>query len=241
MRTDAWTQRDALLAALILFAAVSLLILSGRQLLTELSRITANSYYSRYQPRFLSDAQGPVYVREATKRLQQIPPAQRGQHEWRRLAAVLTMRPVPDAEPEALAQHKEAIANALNQTLARNPIQVLGWSYLANLQLLPPGDCEKAMAALRQSFKISPIEPDFLAYRLELAARCPLEWDKALIDALRRDLLSLYLGRQNYARNRVFVTWLGDRPKIQTLVRRLLAKNTDTLTLFERDMQRFAQ
>ncbi|MEA3641099.1 MAG: hypothetical protein VBE63_14320 [Lamprobacter sp.] len=240
MRAEGWTSRDSLLTALVIVASIGLLLLNGQQLLAELNRIPVNSYYTRYQSQFLSDDHGPAFVEEAAERLFRVPPAHRGSHEWRRLAAILTMRPLPDETPATLAQHKAAIIEALSQTLARNPVQALGWSYLANIQMPPSGDCQNAMAALRQSFTVAPVEPDFVAYRLELAARCPLAWDQPMLDALRRDLKSLYVERQIYARNRAFMAWLANRPEINALARRLLNKDQALLGRFDRDLKRFS-
>jgi hypothetical protein len=152
----------------------------------------------------------------------------------------LTITPLPDDALEISLEFNQKIINALSYTLVRNPVQALGWNHLANVRIPPRGDCENAMAALRQSFNVAAIEPDLLPYRLELAARCPLAWDAELLDALRTDLLSLYSGPQRkYLQSRAFVTWLAERPQIEPLVRRLLSQAPEQLAQLERDLKRF--
>lgn len=241
MPASAWTQRDALTAILVVTAAMTLLFLAGRQLIAELSRIPANSYYNRYQSRFLAEPNGAAYVTHAAERLRRIPPEHRGESEWRRLATALTMARTPGNAPKTSTEQQDAVTNALKHSIARNPVQVLGWSYLANSRMPPGGDCQNAMAALQQSYKVAPVEQDFIAYRLELAARCPLTWDNALLDALRNDLLALYRAPENYARTRAFSRWMGGRPHIQALARRLLLTYPETSARFERDIQRFSR
>jgi cytochrome c-type biogenesis protein CcmH/NrfG len=229
------------MAAMVMLVAVSLLLLAGRQLIAELSRIPANSYYNRHQSQFLSDENGSTYSQEATDRLQRVPHQHRGWLEWRRLATAATISPLANDALATRIQYRNQIANALTQTLARNPVQALGWNHLANVRMPPQGDCENAMAALNQSFTVVPVEPDFLPYRLELAARCPLSWDGRLFDALRTDLLSLYLGQRKYAQSRAFAIWLAERPQIALLVRRLLSTLPEPLSRLERDLKRFSQ
>ena len=241
MRTDGWARRDTGSAALIIAAASALLILSGSRLVAELNRIPTNSYYNRHQPEFLSPDNGPRYAQEAANRLNQVPHVYRNAQSWQRLATALTALPLPDHIPNTVAVRKEAIAQALTETLRRNPVQALSWSYLAHLEMPPHGNCGKAMAALRQSFHVVPVEPDFLAYRLQLAARCPLHWDTPLLAALRRNIVALYSGRPRYARNRAFVTWLSDRPQLLALARRLLAQQEEVYSRLERDLSRFVR
>lgn len=241
MPADTWRQQDTLVAAMVLLAAVSLLLLAGRQLIAELSRIPANSYYNRHQSLFLSDENGPTYAQEASKRLQRVPPQHRGWLEWRRLATALTISPLVQDALVTSVQRRDEIIGALTHTLARNPFQALGWNHLANTRMPPNGNCETAMAALYQSFNVAPVEPELLPYRLELAARCPLNWDGPLFNALRTDLLSLYLGKRKYAQSRAFAIWLAERSQIAALVRRLLSNHPEPLSRLERDLSRFTQ
>lgn len=241
-RAAPWARGDTLLAVLILLVALMLLMLSARQLLTQLSRIPANSSYDRYQALFFDPEQGADYLRDAAARLNRIPPARRGEQEWRRLAAVLLMQPLPDDQPATLEARRAAIVEALMASLVRNPVQPLGWAYLADVRLPPLGECTSGMAALRQSYRVVPVEPDFLAYRLELAVRCPLEWDVPFLQALRTDLLSLYGATASiYARQRAFILWLRDRPQVEALVRRLLREQPDALARLDRDQHRFSR
>jgi hypothetical protein len=228
---DAWTGHDSVLAALVLIVAVALLLLAGNQLLTQLTRIPANSYYELRQTHFRSPEHGQDYLREAIQRLQQIPPARRGAQEWRRLAAAWLLRRVPPDELEQRAQHDRAIRQAVTASLLQEPVQAQAWAYLADLQQTPPADCAAAMAALTQSFRVAPVEPTLATYRLALATRCPLQWTPELLSALRTNLLI------PYADDRAIGAWAAERPRVQVMIRRLLQPHPQALARFERVLE----
>lgn len=241
--TRAWTPRDTAQAVAVLFVAICLLILAGSELLTQLSRIPANSYYKQNQSRFLSGEDGPSYLRDTADRLQRIPPNRRGEQEWRRLATTWLLLPPPDQPadaPDGQQQRLAEIETAVNATLVRAPVQPLGWAYLTSVRLPPAGNCEQAMAALRQSYQVAPVEPDVLAYRLQLASQCPMQWDTAFLNALRTDLLSAYGENLVYARNRAFILWLTNQPRLKALVKLLLSNQPDALEQLKRELKRFS-
>ena len=245
-RTAPWGLRDSLLAATLIFLGLALLILAGTQLVSQLSRIPANSYYSQHQARFLDSENGVSYLQEAGNRLKRIPPQRRGEEEWRRLAATELLQPTDDETDETdeglQRQRQASINTAVTATLTQAPVQPLGWAYLADLRLPPSGDCREAMAALRQSYRVAPIEPDLVPYRLELAVRCPRQWSPALLNAMRADLHAFYAPQNNsYGRDRAFITWLKDQPQVQALVQRLLRDQPEGLNQFERALKRFSR
>lgn len=229
--TDSWTGRDSLIAALALITAVALLLLAGNQLLTQLTRIPANSYYELRQSQFRSPEHGQGYLREALSRLQRIPPERRGAQEWRRLAAAWLLRRVPPDDLEQRAQRDRAIRQAVTASLIQEPVQAQSWAYLADLQQTPPADCAAAMAALTQSFRVAPVEPTLAAYRLALAARCPMQWTPELLTALRTNLLV------PYADDRAISAWAAERPRVQRVIRRLLQPHPQALARFERALE----
>lgn len=226
-----WTGRDSLVAALALITAIALLLLAGNQLLNQLSRIPANSYYEKRQSQFRAPEHGQGYLREAIQRLKQIPPERRGAQEWRRLAAAWLLRRVPLDDPAQRAQRDRAIRQAITASLRQEPVQAPGWAYLADLQQIPPGDCSAAMATLTQSFRVAPVEPTLAAYRLALAVRCPMQWTPELLSALRTNLLI------PYADNRAISAWAAERPPVQVIIRRLLQPYPQALARFERALK----
>ncbi|WPL11518.1 hypothetical protein [Thiorhodovibrio litoralis] len=239
-RSAPWASRHHIGAAFIIALALVLLILSAQQLLSQLSRIPANSYYKQHQAQFLSADDGTGYLRNATDRLERIPPARRGDLEWRRLAATLLMLPLPDDNPEARSQRLDATTQAAVASLSRNPVHPLGWVYLTNLRLPPDGDCASGMPVLKQSYRVAPVEPDYVTYRLDLAVRCPMQWDSAFLDALRTDVLTL-LRHPHYGRQTALGAWAAQRPRVQAFISRLLREHPQESERFDRIIRRFSQ
>ncbi|WP_462322684.1 hypothetical protein [Halochromatium sp.] len=148
--------------------------------------------------------------------LQALLDERRGDEDWRRRAATELLQPTDDADADAdesFEQQRQATINtAVTATRTKAPVQPLGWAYLADLRLPPSGDCREAMAALRQSYRVAPIEPDLIVYRLELAVRCPRQWSPALLNAMRADLQRLLRTTDQQLRAQSSLHLLAKRP-----------------------------
>lgn len=232
---------------------MALFLLSANQLLTQLSRIPANSFYQRHQGQFFAE-HGADYLRDAAASFARIPPTRRGEQEWRRFAGVRLMQrgvsggadaePVVETEDFQSDQADDGVHDidaALKASLARQPVQPIAWAYLADLRLVGLKDCASAMAALHQSYRVAPMEPDFLAYRIDLAVRCPRHWDVELLRALRAELLYLYTDNHIYARRPAFIEWVRRNPQVGAFVYGQLHRDSDALKRFETDFQRFSR
>jgi hypothetical protein len=233
-----WLARDSLLAATVATLALALLILSGQQLLIQLSRIPANSVYRTHEARFTGSENSADYVRDTVARFQQMPPARRGALEWRRLATLQMLLPLPEDQPDSIATRQQQVFTALGQSLILDPAHPLSWAMLSALQAPPLGECASSLATLRQSYRVAPIDPDYLPYRLQIAIRCSADWDAPFTQTLRADLLTFYrYGRA--ARRKEVITLVQADPIAQDLIRQLLTHQPDARKRFEADIKRF--
>lgn len=235
--TKHWKPGDSVRAILVAAIALALLLLAGNQLLSQLSRIPANSHFKQQQARFSDDEQAQAALCDSTERYARIPPQRRGEQEWRRLASTELLLRQYTHDPQTREQQHAAIQSALTASLARAPVQPLAWAYLANLRLPPAGDCAQAMAALQQSYRVAPIEPNLLTYRLELATHCPRHWNTTLLKRLRTDVQSVYLGPPKHGIPQAIITWVSNQHRRATLIRQLLRDQPQALAQFEQQLK----
>ena len=229
------------MTAIFIGVAAILLCLVGIQgVMRELTIIPPNQFYDTYDERLQSDANQGLSLEKAVSLYDGLPPSALGPNELRRMAALGLMNrkrnPRIDASHAPLST--ERIKALLFASLEKEPVHPLSWAYLADAALTQERDPQRGYEYLLQSYRVAPVEPDFVRYRMGLALACQDMWDVDFFEMLRRDVRSLFSNTGWNRNTSAFVRSIKASPRLTAFVGTLLMADGNARERYEAALKR---
>lgn len=233
--------RGAALAGIALLLAAFLAWDSGTGLTRELERLPTNRFFERHESRLFAADDAGRTLAKVIALYTGMAPWTRGPLESRRLAWLLLLdrKRTPESARTVEADQGAAIMPLLVASLEREPVYPLTWAYAAEsaLTAMPP-DPRQAYRDMLQSYRVAPVEPDFLPYRFRLMLRCWQQWDSQAVGLLRRDVVSLFPESGWHANTRAFVRDVRSNPRLQAFVTQLLSQDPQAAQRFQEALKK---
>jgi len=232
-----WTAADTLAGLGVVLIAAILLRSAGGDLFADLQRIPPNRFFDAQEERLQSPEDEGRSLMKGIELYRRATNEMLGPQEQRQLGLLLLLegkRTTEDMEPAEREASANAAIAALTTSLHRDPVQPLTWTYLADIALTYEDSSKDALRALKESYRIAPVDPNLVLYRFELAVRLTGHWDAELLRLIRPDIIALFPEQGWYPKRNAFIKRIRANPELKPLVTAILRPAPGALKRFQK-------